>query len=335
MHLLELGKRFNREQIHNFFGGQTTFTPGAGTWGLQGMLRTVDDKLSWVFFVTLGHKEGQHFFDEGITEEGVLTWQSQPKLSLESKDIQDLIDFDHDKHNIYLFFRENKKNDYLYLGNLAYLVHDLSREKPVYFEWQLLDWEEVKGHLSLNLIINSFQNNINVDTDNIGKKTGLSRGSCPEQTKSKKKFNRKFSGNLNLNSSRQKAIGDLGEDLVYLFEKQRLIESGFPELAQKVEHSSRVIGDGLGYDIKSFNVDGTDLYIEVKATTQSNASSFYMSLNELEFAKLKSDAYVIYRVYALDEKNNTGLVYEIPGSKLLNKDEYNFEPTQFKINLTR
>lgn len=330
MEKLELGMLYNRKQVHAFFGGNSTFTPGAGTWGLHGMLRTVDDRFSWIFFVTLGHKEGQHQFDEGITEEGVLTWQSQPKLSLNSSDIQDLIHFDHDKHNIYLFLRKNKKQDYLYLGHLSYLTHDRSREKPVYFEWQLLDWELVKDAVDPSVIQNLPINN---NQDKESHLPGLKPSLPPNQSKAKKQFSRKFSGNLNLDSSRQKLIGDIGEELVIEFEKQRLINEGMGHLAQQIEHSSKQIGDGLGYDIKSFNADGTYRYIEVKTTTQSSAACFYMSLNEWEFAKLHVSSYFIYRVYKLDEQTKTGLVFEIPGMQLLENDLYNFEPTMFKVNL--
>lgn len=330
MEKLELGMLYNRKQVHAFFGGDSTFTPGAGTWGLQGMLRTADDRLSWVFFVTLGHKEGQHQFDEGITEEGVLTWQSQPKLSLNSFDIQDLIHFDHDKHNIYLFLRKNKKEDYQYLGHLSYLTHDISREKPVYFEWQLLDWALVKDALNPSIIQNL---PINHNQDKESLLPGLQPGRLPSQSKGRKQFSRKFSGNLNPDSSHQKLIGDIGEELVVDFEKQRLINEGFGHLAQQIEHSSKLIGDGLGYDIKSFNTDGTYRYIEVKTTTQSSAACFYMSLNEFEFAKLHVSSYFIYRVYKLDEHTKTGLVFEIPGIQLLENNLYDFEPTMFKVNL--
>ena len=52
MDYLELGQQYNREQIHGFFGGNSTFTPSAGTWGIQGMLRTADDSLLSIQKVT-------------------------------------------------------------------------------------------------------------------------------------------------------------------------------------------------------------------------------------------------------------------------------------------
>lgn len=333
MDYLELGQQYNRKQIHGFFGGNSTFTPSAGTWGIQGMLRTADDSLSWVFFVTQGHKEGEHLFEEGITDDGVLSWQSQPKLSLDSKPITDLIEFDHEKHNIFLFFRQNKKYKYHYLGRLAYLTHDDSREKPVYFEWQLLDWDSIRDLVNSIFILNDLgTSHSNSKSNKVIDGVSLKQGENPKRSGSKRQYNRKFSGNLNLDAFRQKTIGDLGEELVFEYEKRRLIDLGFMELANQIEHSSKVIGDGLGYDIKSFNEDGSHRYIEVKATTQSNQAAFYMSVNEIEFAKINKNAFYIYRVYQLNEECRSGLVYEISGQKLL--DDYVFEPTQFKINLS-
>lgn len=335
MDLLQLGKQYNREQIHGFFGGGSKFTRSAGTWGIQGMLRTADDSLSWVFFVTQGHKEGDHLFEEGITDDGVLSWQSQPKLSLDSPQIIDLIEFDHEKHNIFLFFRRKKNQDYHYLGRLAYLTHDVSREKPVYFEWQLLNWDSVRDLVSSSFSVNASEDpNLFSRVEKVINGSGLRKGENPKKSSSKRQYNRKFSGILNLDPSRQKTIGDIGEELVFEYEKQRLINLGFTELANKIEHSSKMIGDGLGYDIKSFNEDGSHRYIEVKTTTQSNQASFYMSVNEVEFARINKNAFFIYRVYKLNEKLRSGLIYEISGQNLLNDNEYAFEPTQFKINLS-
>jgi hypothetical protein len=81
----------------------------------------------------------------GITSDGVLSWQSQPRQDLKNKTILDLISHNDITDNIYLFLREDKKSDYKYLGKLAYLNHDTSREKPVYFQWQLLDWDELNN----------------------------------------------------------------------------------------------------------------------------------------------------------------------------------------------
>ena len=50
---------------------------------------------------------------------------------------------------------------YTYLGRLAYIEHDGQREKPVYFTWQILEWElppEKARGMGLRLIGSSVEN---------------------------------------------------------------------------------------------------------------------------------------------------------------------------------
>lgn len=75
----------------------------------------------------------------------------------------------------------------------------------------------------------------------------------------------------------KKRIGDIGEQLVLLYEQQRLIRNNKAELAKKIEHSSAIYGDGLGYDLISYDVFGNKIYIEVKATRQNTLGNFYLS----------------------------------------------------------
>ncbi|GMQ55828.1 hypothetical protein AN1V17_02200 [Vallitalea sediminicola] len=68
----------------------------------------------------------------------------------------------------------------------------------------------------------------------------------------------------------KKRIGNLGEAIVLNYEKQRLKSEGLHKLAEKIEHSAVVKGDGLGYDIKSYSSDGKPLFIEVKKQSKIN-----------------------------------------------------------------
>jgi hypothetical protein len=58
------------------------------------------------------------------------------------------------------------------------------------------------------------------------------------------------------------------------------------------------IGDGLGYDIKSFDPStGEEIHIEVKTTVGPPETPFYMSAPEIDYAKSCAVKYRIYRVY--------------------------------------
>lgn len=91
-----------------------------------------------------------------------------------------------------------------------------------------------------------------------------------------------------------KKLGDRGEKIVLEMEQTRLKELGLPKLAAKVKKAKF---DYLGYDIESFETDGSPRYIEVKATrSKIGAANFFLSANELEKAhELRN--YFIYMVY--------------------------------------
>lgn len=115
----------------------------------------------------------------------------------------------------------------------------------------------------------------------------------------------------------RKALGDSGEKLVINFEKNKLLENNKIELATKVKHSSISDGDGLGYDITSYETDGKKIYIEVKSTTGDINTPFYISRNELSASQKFGESYKLYRVFNLGGKN-TPQVYIINGD--LNKN---------------
>ena len=90
--------------------------------------------------MTFGSSQGAHDFDEEISEDGVLTWQSQPKQRFDTPMIQEFIAHNDLTHTIHLFLRTKRNIPYTYFGELGYLDHDPNREAPVYFTWQLMNW---------------------------------------------------------------------------------------------------------------------------------------------------------------------------------------------------
>jgi hypothetical protein len=58
--------------------------------------------------------------------------------------------------------------------------------------------------------------------------------------------------------ARNRKLGKQGEELVYLREQHELRAAGRADLARKVEWTSEVRGDGAGYDILSFESDGSE-----------------------------------------------------------------------------
>lgn len=126
----------------------------------------------------------------------------------------------------------------------------------------------------------------------------------------------------------QKDLGDDGEELVKQYEIDYLKSKGLHDLAAKVE----IMKDGVGYDILSFNSDGSEKYVEVKTTTGNKFTPFFLSDNEFDFMKQNIGKYCIYRVFNYNADYNFAEFYEIKGDieiQLLMK------PTNYKVYLKK
>jgi hypothetical protein len=245
--------------VNDIFAPDTAFTPQRGTWGIQGIVPIPDRPGDFVFFVTLGQEQSGHVFDEGITENGVLTWQSQPHRGLRNPQIQEFIEHDELKNSIYLFLKTNRRAKYTYLGKLKYLSYDTERENPVYFQWQVLQWsppEEMLERIGLALQPPT------VGTDEVvpAARDRLEEAPPPPPRVRKGKSTRTFKTRKlpdpSIAESKNRALGQKGELLVVEHEKKFLIESGRADLAERVRHVSAIEGDGAGYDIESFTPEG-------------------------------------------------------------------------------
>ncbi|QTN40889.1 protein NO VEIN domain-containing protein [Marinobacter salsuginis] len=97
---------------------------------------------------------------------------------------------------------------------------------------------------------------------------------------------------------RNRQLGERAEEFVLRMERQRLTAQGRPDLAADVEWSSNKRGDGLGYDIRSFDAArDQERFLEVKATNSGKYLPFFISENERAFSNEYSDAFRLYRVY--------------------------------------
>lgn len=128
------------------------------------------------------------------------------------------------------------------------------------------------------------------------------------------------------NERENKRIGNLGELLVFQYEKEKLKNSG---LNKKPEHVAKSQGDGLGYDILSYDENGDKMYIEVKTTRGNRSSPFYLTGNELERSIQDKKIYYLYRLYNFSEETNEANCEIIEGS-LANLA---INPTKYKVIL--
>ncbi len=97
--------------------------------------------------------------------------------------------------------------------------------------------------------------------------------------------------------AQNRSLGLAGEEFVVEFEHWRLVGIGQTRLADRVEHVSKSKGDGLGYDVLSFEIDGRERLIEVKTTTFGRDTPFFVSRGELALSRGAKDQFHLYRLF--------------------------------------
>ncbi len=97
--------------------------------------------------------------------------------------------------------------------------------------------------------------------------------------------------------ARNRSLGEAGEVFAVQFERWRLAAAGMGQLADQVKHVAKDEGDGLGFDIRSYETDGRERFIEVKTTSFGDRTPFFVSANELRFARGHAEAFRLYRLF--------------------------------------
>lgn len=97
--------------------------------------------------------------------------------------------------------------------------------------------------------------------------------------------------------ARNRALGRAGERRVLAHERASLLAAGRTDLAARIRWVSDVDGDGAGYDILSFEADGSDRLIEVKTTNGWERTPFHITRNELAVAEARRDDWRLVRLW--------------------------------------
>ncbi len=97
--------------------------------------------------------------------------------------------------------------------------------------------------------------------------------------------------------AQNQSLGLAGEEFVVQFEHWRLNALGQSTLADRVEHVAQSKGDGLGFDVLSFEPDGRERFIEVKTTAFGKDTPFFVSKNELTFSRVATQQFHLYRLF--------------------------------------
>lgn len=292
-----------------------------------------------MFFVTFGKKQAEHEFDEAVYANGILRWQSQPHQALTNPTIQRLIAHNHLENDILLFLRTTTRGPYVFMGFLKYVNHDLERERPVYFQWQILDFDPAIDYERLaGLMLEP--------VPATAERTTVEQFDTAAQTlvPALPPVGAKNSGGVALATAEfrrraidyeerdrnNRALGKAGERLVVEHETAKLRSSGRNDLADRVEPVCWTVGDWAGFDVRTFEAKtGEEIHVEVKTTTGPARTPFFMSAPEVEYAKSCNFPYKIYRVYnyRFDAKEVQFFVIEDPQNTL------QLTPTHYRVRL--
>lgn len=97
--------------------------------------------------------------------------------------------------------------------------------------------------------------------------------------------------------TRNRALGRAGEERVLAHERVNLLAAGRTDLAERIRWVSHVDGDGAGYDIQSFDTDGSSRLIEVKTTNGWERTPFHITRNELAVAEDRRKDWCLVRLW--------------------------------------
>jgi len=126
--------------------------------------------------------------------------------------------------------------------------------------------------------------------------------------------------------ARNSSLGLAGEKFVLDVEHRRLWELGFRSLAERIDHVAQTQGDGLGYDIVSYDENGRERLIEVKTTAFGSMTPFFASAKELSVSDTR-EGFQLYRVFKFREAPR---IFSLPGPL---RESCTLDPVQFRARL--
>jgi Domain of unknown function (DUF3883)/Domain of unknown function (DUF3427) len=329
---LTLYEDYTRKDVHDVFDPDGPFAPQAGRWGIAGFVELPGRPGDFAFLVTFGSKQGDHQFDEGISPNGILRWQSQPRQDFADRHVQRWITHDAYRNVVHLFLRTAERRGglilpYTYLGQLRYDGHDRERSRPVHLRWMLLDWpvpEAVRARMGLHLedesgrstpserIIEAVPEPVpDIQNSLLEEAAPQATADLPTDGEPTRLF--RAARRRRPTEAEARAVGLAGELLVLDRERRSLIAAGRRDLAEKVVHTAKIEGDGAGFDIRSFFADGRPKYVEVKTTTGPKDTDFLISANEVAFSAAHPNDFVLVRVFDFDANADQARCYSVFG----------------------
>ena len=123
-------------------------------------------------------------------------------------------------------------------------------------------------------------------------------------------------------------LGQLGEEFVVGLERSRLTLAGRDDLAGRVLWASRDLGDGLGFDVLTFDeADGGERLVEVKTTGLGKHFPFYVTDREVRCSEDVPERFQLHRVF---DFGGTPRLYVLRGSL---RERCRLEPVAYRAGV--
>jgi hypothetical protein len=123
-------------------------------------------------------------------------------------------------------------------------------------------------------------------------------------------------------------LGQLGEKFAVEVEKRRLLHHGRDDLAAKVEWVAVTCGEGIGFDVLSYDeTEGSEWWIEVKTTELGKYHPFYVTANEVRCSEDCPERFRLYRVFDFERSPRVYVV-----GRALSR-ECRLEPVEYRASV--
>jgi hypothetical protein len=134
-------------------------------------------------------------------------------------------------------------------------------------------------------------------------------------------------------SPESKKVGNAGEQVALKYEVARLTSAGRPDLAERIVWHAKDC-DYVGWDITSFNLDESVIYIEVKASLGKTISTVCLTVNEWEAAldPARRNSYYVYIVTSALSSNPVIERLRNPAGSVENA-QLSCEPIVYELDL--
>jgi hypothetical protein len=295
-----------------------------------------------VLFVTLNKedKEDAHKYKDSFVLGGKqFHWESQNTNTPSTPHMEMIIN----KEPVVLFARvhqkiKSKTQPFVYVGQLSCIDYSYpidSKKIPVEVIYQVLDHQNPAssslGELYSWTSHKELEDNEKIDISDVV----LTETEAPKPSTRKQSLKKGTKNTTNKTNNwayideRNRNLGLAGEELVIAHERQYLISIGLADLADNIVHVAKK-DDYAGYDVKSFDDNGTEKFIEVKTTEKTIGTAFFISRNEVEVSRELGSQYWIYRVYDLNKKTGKAKFYPLNGPV---EEHFDLVPENYKARI--